>query len=45
MYKKRSRMKDWREELKMKNVKEMWTRKEKKNTNKKVLLPLFLSTC
>jgi len=28
-------MKEWREELKMKNMKEMWTRKEKKNKNKK----------
>jgi hypothetical protein len=26
---------DWREELKMKNMKEMWTRKERKNMNKK----------
>jgi len=28
-------MKDWREELKMKNVREMWIRMERKNTNKK----------
>jgi hypothetical protein len=28
-------MKDWREEIKMKNVKEMWTRKERKKMNKK----------
>jgi len=28
-------MKEGREELRMKNVKEMWTRKVKKNTNKK----------
>jgi hypothetical protein len=28
-------MGEWREELKMKNVKEMWVRNRRKNTNKK----------